>query len=155
MKHFKQYFKHFMLMMAIMLFAVGTASAVDSVAMQHESASVTEAAITQTATVTDSSFVIDLGTFTGIVALISALVTQLFKVIPSIKQNKLTKILLSVASGIVICFIAWALHISPLLTDFEWWAALIYGIAAGLSGCGFYDIVKAIGELFKKEKATA
>jgi len=28
---------------------------------------------------------------------------------------------------------------------------LIYGLAAGLSGCGFYDVIKAIGALFKKE----
>ena len=41
---------------------------------------------------TGSEFVINLGTFTGIVTLVSSLVTQILKVIPAIKDNKLAKI---------------------------------------------------------------
>jgi hypothetical protein len=44
-----------------------------------------------------AGFVIDLGTFTGIVALISAIVTQILKVIPAISGSKLAKIGVSVA----------------------------------------------------------
>lgn len=46
-----------------------------------------------------AGFVIDLGTFTGIVALISAIVTQILKVIPAISGSKLSKIGVSVAVG--------------------------------------------------------
>lgn len=112
-------------------------------------------AIAQTAELTEEAgFVIDLTTFTGIVALISALVTQIMKLIPTVKHYKLIKIAISVAVGIVICFIAWALKISPLLTDSAWWQVLIYGIAGGLSGCGFYDVIKALADLFKKNDDT-
>lgn len=100
-----------------------------------------------------TGFVIDLTTFTGIVALISAIVTQLLKLIPSIKGSKLAKIGISAGVGILVCFAAWGLKISPLLTGSLWWQVLLYGLAAGLSGCGFYDVIKAIADLFKKDKA--
>lgn len=96
-----------------------------------------------------AGFVIDLGTFTGIVALISAIVTQILKVIPAISESKLAKIGVSVAVGMVVCVLAWALQLTPLLEGYQWWGTLIYGLAAGLSGCGFYDVVKAIAALFK------
>ena len=94
--------------------------------------------------VTVSGFSVNLGTFTGIVALVSVLVTEIFKFIPSIKDTKIAKILISVLSGIVICILAWLFHLTPLLEGIQWWQAFIYGLAAGLSGCGFYDIVKAV-----------
>lgn len=100
-------------------------------------------------------FAIDLGTFTGIVALISAIVTQIAKLIPAVAGNRLAKIGMSCAVGIVVCMVAWALQVSPLLSVYAWWGALIYGVAAGLSGCGFYDLVKAIGELFKKDQTVS
>lgn len=100
-----------------------------------------------------AGFVIDLTTFTGIVALISAIVTQLLKLIPAIQGSKLAKIGISAGVGILVCFAAWGLNISPLLVDSAWWQVLLYGLAAGLSGCGFYDVVKAIADLFKKDKA--
>ena len=99
----------------------------------------------------ETSFVIDLGTFTGIVAVVSTLVTQITKVVPAISDSKLIKILISVGTGIVICMLAWLLHLTPLLTGYVWWQVLIYGLATGLSGCGFYDIIKAIGGLFGKQ----
>ena len=99
--------------------------------------------------------VIDLGTFTGIVAVISAIVTQILKVAPAVSENRLVKIGLSCAVGMVLCLVAWALQLTPLLAGYEWWGSLIYGVAAGLSGCGFYDLVKAIAELFKKDTSEA
>lgn len=102
-----------------------------------------------------TELVIDLGTFTGIVAVISTIVTQIFKVIPSISENRLAKIGISCAVGMVLCLVAWALQLTPLLAGYEWWGSLIYGVAAGLSGCGFYDLVKAIAELFDKNTPEA
>lgn len=54
------------------------------------------------------------------------------------------------AVGMVVCVLAWALQLTPLLEGYQWWGTLIYGLAAGLSGCGFYDVVKAIAALFEK-----
>ena len=101
---------------------------------------------------TGSEFVIDLGTFTGIVTLVSSLVTQILKVIPAIKDNKLAKIGISALVGILVCLIAWGLQLTPLLENYPFYQVLIYGLAAGLSGCGFYDVIKAIGGLFKNKE---
>ena len=105
----------------------------------------------EVATNPETSFVLDLGTFTGIVAVVSTLVTQIVKVVPAISDNKLIKILVSSGTGMLVCLLCWVLKATPLLTDLVWWQALLYGLAAGLSGCGFYDIVKAIGGAFKKD----
>lgn len=91
-----------------------------------------------------SEVVIDVGSFTGIVALVSMIATQILKVIPAIKENKLAKIGISVAVGIIVCMVCWVLQVSPILISMEWWVTLLYGLAAGLSACGFYDIIKAI-----------
>lgn len=93
--------------------------------------------------------ILDLSTFTGIVAVISSVVTQIFKLIPAIDGSKIAKIGISVAAGIVVCMLAWVLKISEPLAGLIWWQTLIYGVAAGLSGCGFYDLVKVVWELFK------
>ena len=66
-----------------------------------------------------AGFVIDLGTFTGIVALISAIVTQILKVIPAISESKFAKIGVSVAVGMVVCVLAWALQLTPLLEGYQ------------------------------------
>lgn len=50
----------------------------------------------------------------------------------------------------LVCILAWVLQVSPLLVGSEWWEALLYGVAVGLSAAGFYDLVKAIGSLFVK-----
>ena len=94
--------------------------------------------------------VVDLGTFAGITAVVSALVTQILKLIPAVAGNKLAKIGLSAGVGIAVCMAAWLLHISAPLDGLSWWQALLYGLASGLSGCGFYDLVKAVAGLFKK-----
>lgn len=95
--------------------------------------------------------VLDFGSFTGIVAVISTLVTQVFKAIPAIKETTIAKIGISVVTGVAVCMLAWVLKIAPAMEAVPtWWGALIYGVAAGLSGCGFYDVVKAVAALFKK-----
>lgn len=96
-----------------------------------------------------TQIILDLSTFGGIVAVISSVVTQIFKLVPSIDGSKIAKIGISVAVGIVVCMLAWVLKISEPLAGLIWWQTLIYGVAAGLSGCGFYDLVKVVWELFK------
>lgn len=96
-----------------------------------------------------TQIILDLSTFTGIAAVISSVVTQIFKLIPAIDGSKIAKIGISVAVGIVVCMLAWVLKISEPLAGLIWWQTLIYGVAAGLSGCGFYDLVKVVWELFK------
>lgn len=98
-----------------------------------------------------SGIVIDLGTFAGITAVVSALVTQLLKLVPAINDSRLAKIGISVVVGIAVCMAAWLLHVSAPLDGLSWWQALLYGLASGLSGCGFYDLVKAVAGLFKKD----
>lgn len=96
-----------------------------------------------------TQIILDLSTFGGIVAVISPVVTQIFKLIPAIGGSKIAKIGISVGVGIIVCMLAWVLKISEPLAGLIWWHTLIYGVAAGLSGCGFYDLVKVVWELFK------
>lgn len=100
----------------------------------------------------ETQFVIDLSTFGGIVALISSAVTQIFKAFPSIDGSRIAKIGISVGVGIIVCMLAWVLKISEPLVGLIWWQTLIYGVAAGLSGCGFYDLVKVVWDLFKPKE---
>lgn len=99
-----------------------------------------------------TQIILDLSTFGGIVAVISSVVTQIFKLIPSIDGSKIAKIGISVGVGIIVCMLAWVLKISEPLAGLIWWQTLIYGVAAGLSGCGFYDLVKVVWELFKPKE---
>ena len=99
-----------------------------------------------------AQFAIDLSTFGGIVALISSAVTQIFKAFPSIDGSKIAKIGISVGVGTIVCMLAWVLKISEPLAGLIWWQTLIYGVAAGLSGCGFYDLVKVVWKLFKPKE---
>ena len=96
-----------------------------------------------------TQIILDLSTFTGIVTVISSVVTQIFKLIPAIDGSKIAKIGISVGVGIIVCMLAWILKVSEPLAGLIWWQTLIYGVAAGLSGCGFYDLVKVVWELFK------
>lgn len=97
----------------------------------------------------ETQIILDLSTFGGIVAVISPVVTQIFKLIPAIDGSKIAKIGISVGVGIIVCMLAWILKVSEPLAGLIWWQTLIYGVAAGLSGCGFYDLVKVVWELFK------
>lgn len=99
-----------------------------------------------------TQIILDLSTFTGIVTVISSVVTQIFKLIPAIDGSKIAKIGISVAVGIVVCMLSWLLKVSEPLAGLIWWQTLIYGVAAGLSGCGFYDLVKVVWELFKPKE---
>ena len=99
-----------------------------------------------------TQIILDLSTFGGIVAVISPVVTQIFKLIPAINGSKIAKIGISVGVGIVVCMLAWVLKISEPLAGLIWWQTLVYGVAAGLSGCGFYDLVKVVWELFKPKE---
>ena len=98
-----------------------------------------------------SGIVIDLGTFAGITAVVPALVTQILKQIPKVKENKLAKIGISAGVGLVVCVVAWLLQIAAPLEGLPWWQVLLYGLASGLSGCGFYDLVKAVAAMFIKK----
>lgn len=96
-----------------------------------------------------TQIILDLSTFGGIVTVISSVVTQIFKLIPAIDGSKIAKIGISVAVGIAVCMLSWLLKVSEPLAGLIWWQTLIYGVATGLSGCGFYDLVKVVWELFK------
>ena len=98
----------------------------------------------------DSPITIDLTTFTGIMAFVTMSATQLAKVVPYIDTHKWAKILSAVVIGMLTCVLAWFIQVSPLLIGSEWWEALLYGVAVGLSAAGFYDLVKTIGSLFVK-----
>ncbi len=98
----------------------------------------------------DGSVTVSLGSFTGITAAVSALVTQFFKAVPAVKENTLSKIGISALSGVSLCLAAWGLGISPALAEYGWWQSALYGLCAGLSGCGFYDVIKALWALAKK-----
>ena len=99
-----------------------------------------------------TQIILDLSSFTGIVAVISSVVTQIFKLIPAIDGSKIAKIGISVGVGIIVCMLAWVLKISEPLAGLIWWQTLVYGVAAGLSGCGFYDLVKVVWELLKPKE---
>ena len=90
----------------------------------------------------------ELSTFTGIVAIVSFLVTQLAKFVPVIDSKTILKILVSVVTGIAVSLIAWKLSLAEFLANLAIWQTLIYGLLAGLSACGFYDLIKNFGKLF-------
>lgn len=91
-----------------------------------------------------SEFIVDLGTFAGIVAVVSFLVTQISKLISYINEHRWAKIAISLFVGAGICSACWATGLAPFLSDLTIWQVLIYGVGAGLSGCGLYDIVKPV-----------
>ena len=91
-----------------------------------------------------SEFIVDLGTFAGIVAVVSFLVTQISKLISYINEHRWAKIASSLFVGAGICSACWATGLAPFLSGLTIWQVLIYGVGAGLSGCGLYDIVKPV-----------
>ena len=102
--------------------------------------------------VEEGGVVIDVTTFAGMMAVITAIVTQVAKVIPFINEHKWAKILCSVMVGVVATVACWGLGIADFISDVTWWQAIITGAAAGLSGCGFYDVIKAIWSLVEPDK---
>lgn len=97
--------------------------------------------------VVEPGLVTDFASFTGIMALISLVVTQLSKLIPSLKEKKWAKPLVSIAVGILSCLFGWILQISPVLEGLIWYMVILYGVFAGLSACGLYSILKPLIEL--------
>ena len=96
--------------------------------------------------------IVDVTTFTGIMAIVTAIATQVAKVIPAIDSNKWLKVLTSLLVGVLVCVICWLLNVSPLLQGLLWWQALLYGVAVGVSAGGFYDLVKVVWNLFGKKE---
>lgn len=97
--------------------------------------------------VVELGLVTDFASFTGIMTLVSLVVTQLSKLIPSIKEKKWAKPLVSIAVGILSCLFGWILQISPVLEGLIWYMVILYGVFAGLSACGLYSILKPLIEL--------
>ena len=96
-----------------------------------------------------SSVVIDVTTFTGVMAVVTMIVTQIAKLVPYIEEHKWAKVLTALGVGIVTTMICWALQVSDFMQGMLWWHALITGIAVGLSAAGFYDVIKAIWSIFR------
>mgnify|MGYP001109959719 CR=1 FL=1 len=95
----------------------------------------------------EPGLVMDFASFTGIMALISLVVTQLSKLIPGITEKKWAKPLVSIVVGILSCLFGWILQISPVLEGLIWYMVILYGVFAGLSACGLYSILKPLIEL--------
>lgn len=95
----------------------------------------------------EPGLVTDFASFTGIMTLVSLVVTQLSKLIPSIEERKWAKPLVSIAVGILSCLFGWILQISPVLEGLIWYMVILYGVFAGLSACGLYSILKPLIEL--------
>ena len=96
--------------------------------------------------VVEPGLVTDFASFTGIMALVSLVVTQLSKLIPGISEKKWAKPLVSIAVGILSCLFGWILQISPVLEGLIWYMVILYGVFAGLSACGLYSILKPLIE---------
>lgn len=97
--------------------------------------------------VVEPGLVTDFASFTGIMTLVSLVVTQLSKLIPSIEERKWAKPLVSIVVGILSCLFGWILQISPVLEGLIWYMVILYGVFAGLSACGLYSILKPLIEL--------
>ena len=97
--------------------------------------------------VVEPGLVTDFASFTGIMTLISLVVTQLSKLIPSIEEKKWAKPLVSIVVGILSCLFGWILQISPVLDGLILYMVILYGVFAGLSACGLYSILKPLIEL--------
>jgi fluoride ion exporter CrcB/FEX len=87
---------------------------------------------------------IDLTTFTGIVAAVSLFVTQLAKIVPTVYEKTWLKIVVSVAVATVVSLLAWNFGWAQFLKDLPWWTAVFYGVGAGLTASGAYDLIKAL-----------
>lgn len=96
--------------------------------------------------------VIDVTTFGGMMAVVTAIVTQFAKLIPYINEHKWAKVLTSLGVGIAATMACWGLQVSDYLTGLIWWQALIAGAAVGMSSAGFFDVIKALWSIFKPKE---
>lgn len=113
------------------------------------------ALMAQETTPAEAGTMIDVTTFGGMMAVVTAIVTQFAKLIPFINEHKWAKVLTSLGVGIAATMACWALQVSDYLTGLVWWQALIAGAAVGLSSCGFYDVIKALWSIFKPKEDGA
>ena len=103
----------------------------------------------------EAGTMIDVTTFGGMMAVVTAIVTQFAKLIPFINEHKWAKVLTSLGVGIAATMACWGLQVSDYLAGLVWWQALIAGAAVGMSSAGFYDVIKALWSIFKpKEEDT-
>lgn len=91
-----------------------------------------------------AGIVLDFTTFAGIAAVVSLAGTQLIKLLPSIGNSALWKIITSVMLGIGITCLSWALGWAEFLGGIPWWQAGGYGIIIGLSSSGLFDFLKGL-----------
>ena len=103
----------------------------------------------------EAGTMIDVTTFTGMMAVVTAIVTQFAKLIPFINEHKWAKVLTSLGVGIAATMACWGLQVSDYLAGLIWWQALVAGVAVGLSSCGFYDVIKALWSIFKPKEDGA
>ena len=99
---------------------------------------------------------VNVNTFTGMMALVTVIVTAFATRIDFISKHKWAKVLSAVVIGIAATMACWGLQVSDYLAGLVWWQALIAGVAVGLSAAGFYDVIKALWSIFKpktEEKA--
>lgn len=101
---------------------------------------------------TDGGTTLDVTTFAGMMAVVTAIVTQIAKLVPAINERKWAKVLVSMAVGIGATMVCWALQVSGYLEGLVWWQALVAGVAVGLSAGGFYDVIRAVWSVFKPKK---
>ena len=90
------------------------------------------------------SIVFDLSTFTGIVAAISLIVTQVAKVIPVIGVNRVLKIASSLVVGVIVSLLSHWFGVASFLIELPIWQVVTQGLFAGLMACGIYDIIKPL-----------
>jgi hypothetical protein len=87
---------------------------------------------------------IDLTTFTGLVAAVSLAVTQLARVVPAVYEKTWLKITVSVVVAVVASLPAWHFGRAAFLQGLAWWMAVFYGVGAGLTASGTYDLIKSL-----------
>ena len=86
-----------------------------------------------------------LTTFTGIVAVVAFAITELGKLWKIVADNRFAKIGTAVVLAVALCFGIWFIGITGFLTGLSWWQVALQGLLAGLSACGFYDVLKGFG----------
>ena len=113
------------------------------------------ALMAQEVTPAEAGTMIDVTTFGGMMALVTAIVTQFAKLIPYINEHKWAKVLTSLGVGVAATMACWGLKVSDYLNSLVWWQSLVAGVAVGLSSCGFYDVIKALWSIFKPKEDGA
>ena len=98
---------------------------------------------------------VNVNSFTGMMALVTVIVTSFATRIPFVAEHKWAKVLSAIVIGIAATMACWGLQVSDYLNGLVWWQSLVAGVAVGISAAGFYDIVKAIWSVFKPKEEKA